>query len=419
MIEILNIFFISLTIFSIFNIKSEKIFKYKNKNIFYIISFNLIIFFNITLFSSFFRMSINMMFYFLVIIFLLSIKNFLHQLKNNYYLLFVFINLALFLKISVDPSLGWDGVTNWYPKAYNFMEGGDFYDLINYNKPTYPHLGTFIWAIFWNYSFLDYEYFGRYIYVFTYLASIFFLISYKKKIDFKNILIIIFLLIITYDLSLFKGYQEFLIFGFINIFVVLFFNEKDNFNLSYITLLIVNILIWIKDEGLIYSLPILILYLLRNKNLFTRENFYFITIFSLIIIFKIFMMNKITYSSELGGFSIEQVINEIFNFDTIFLDILIIGKHFLISFFKYPIWIFLFIFLLFPSQNVKNLKIYKSSKYILFFCLIVNFLIFHIQDIVFLEWHLSTALDRLNMMLSGYFIYFIYLNIEDYFKRYF
>ena len=128
------------------------------------------------------------------------------------------------------------------------------------------------------------------------------------------------------------------------------------------------------------------------------------------------MINSLIDNYNLQSISISQIFFELFNFTNILNDIFLISKHFIISFFKYPVWLFLFIFIIFPEKSVKKLKIYNDTKYILLFCLMINFLIFHILPFP-LEWNLTTALDRLNFMLSGYFIFFIYLNIQRYFKK--
>ena len=114
------------------------------------------------------------------------------------------------------------------------------------------------------------------------------------------------------------------------------------------------------------------------------------------------------------SFTIDTIIKEIFNFSTFGSDFIIIIKHFIITFFKYPIWIFLLIFFIFPESRIKRNKIYKNTIYIFLFIFFVNFFIFHIQNSEILEWHLSTALDRLNFILSGYFVYFVYSNINNY-----
>ena len=251
------------------------------------------------------------------------------------------------------------------------------------------------------------------------MSSIFLTISYDKKFHYKNILIILILFIISFDFDLFKGYQEYLIFSFINIFVIFFYNEKNTKYFGLLSLLILNIIIWLKDEGLIYSIPILIMYLTKNNKIISLKNAYFISTYFIIVIFKFVMMSYLASNHQLGGFVISQVFKELFNFSTIIEDIVLIFKHFMISFFKYPIWLFLILFLLFPSKKNKNNKLYKNTFYTFVFCILINFLIFHLQKKEFLEWQLTTALDRLNLMLSAYFLYYIYFNLNQYLKIFF
>lgn len=418
MIELFNIAFVSITIFTIFN-STNIIFTNNSNNLFCNISLNLIIFFNVCLFLSFFNKTIDYLFYILIFLFLINLRSFIYNLKKFNYLFFILLNLCFFFKISADPSLGWDGIANWYPKVYNFLNSGTFFTLDNYPRHSYPHLGSYIWAVFSNYSFLEYEYLGRLIYFFLYITSIFLTISYDKKFHYKNILIILILFIISFDFDLFKGYQEYLIFSFINIFVIFFYNEKNTKYFGLLSLLILNIIIWLKDEGLIYSIPILIMYLTKNNKIISLKNAYFISTYFIIVIFKFVMMSYLASNHQLGGFVISQVFKELFNFSTIIEDIVLIFKHFMISFFKYPIWLFLILFLLFPSKKNKNNKLYKNTFYTFVFCILINFLIFHLQKKEFLEWQLTTALDRLNLMLSAYFLYYIYFNLNQYLKIFF
>ena len=123
------------------------------------------------------------------------------------------------------------------------------------------------------------------------------------------------------------------------------------------------------------------------------------------------------FSFQDNSFTLSNIIRESFNFSTIRTDLFLIIKHSIITYFKYPIWIFLFIFLIFPDKEIKSKKLYKNTLYIFVFSLLINIFIFHIQDSAILEWQLSTALDRLNFMLSGYFIYFIYRNVDKYFSK--
>ena len=80
---------------------------------------------------------------------------------------------------------------------------------------------------------------------------------------------------------------------------------------------------------------------------------------------------------------------------------------------------FVIIFLILPESKIKTNKIYKNSVLLFIYLFLINFMIFHLQDNKILEWQLSTALDRLNLIFSGYFVYFVYLNFRDYSSKYF
>ena len=125
MIELLNIIFVSFAIFTIFNSRNI-IFIKNSSNIFCIISINLVIFLNICLILSFFDRTIEYLFYILIVLSLINIKYFFYNLTKFDYLFFILLNLCFFLKLSADPSLGWDGIINWYPKVYNFLNSGTF-----------------------------------------------------------------------------------------------------------------------------------------------------------------------------------------------------------------------------------------------------------------------------------------------------
>ena len=420
MIEFFSIILSSVTIFSLFN-GNNIFFDFKtNKNIFKKIVISLIIIFNIFLFFSFLPNGINYLIYLIFILVLLNLISFLKNLFNFTFLLFLILNFVLFLQIASNPILGWDGQAIWYAKAYNYFNGGNFLNLSEFTKSNYPHLGGYIWAIFWKISFLNYEYLGRFVYIFTFLSSLFFINSYNKNIKIKNILITYSIFLICFDLDIFRGYQEYLIFSFLNIYIILHYNEKNQKSLFFLALLIINIIVWIKNEGLIYSFPIFALYVLKQKRILCKENLFFLILYSLIICFRLYLSTTINQNFNFHGndFSFGSITKEIFNFTTFGSDFIIIMKHFIISYFKYPIWIFLFIFLIFPESSIKRKKIYHDTILIFIFSFLINFLIFHIQRTDILEWHLSAALDRLNLILAGYFVYFIYCNINNYLDKF-
>lgn len=420
MTEYLNIFFSSLVIFTFFNGNNFFFDSSTKKNIFKKIVISIIVSFNIFLFFSFFKNGLNYSIYFIYIFLFLNFFGLIKNLFNYKFILFLTINFALFLQIASNPILGWDGLSIWYPKAYNFFTGFDFLNLSQFTKPNYPHLGGFIWAVFWKLSLINYEYLGRFVYIFTFLASLFFVNSFSENNKVRNVLTILILYLVCFDLDLFRGYQEYLIFSFLNIFIVFYYNEKNKLLLFLITIFIINTIIWIKNEALIYCLPIILLYILNQKKLICIENICFLIFTCLFISLRLYMSTKLNDNLNFHGndFTLSSIINEIFNFSTFGSDLFLIIKHFIISYFKYPIWLLLIFFLVFPEMKIKNRKIYRDTIYIFAFSFFINFLIFHIQRNEILEWHLSTALDRLNLILSGYFIYFVFCNISNYLGKF-
>ena len=419
MTEIFSIILSSLTIFTLFN-GNSKLFNFEtNKNIFKKIIISLIISFNIFLFFSFLPNGIDILIYLIFLFVIINLVSFAKNLLNFTFLFFLILNFVIFLQISYNPGLGWDGQAIWYPKAYNFFSGGNVSSLSEFPRSNYPHLGGYIWAIFWKLSFSNYEYFGRFIYVFTFLSSLFFISSYKQNSLIKNFLIIYSIFLICFDLDIFEGYQEYLIFSFLNIYIILHYKEKNQKLLFFLTLLIINITVWIKNEGLIYSFPIFALYILKQKRILSKENLFFFILYSLIIFFRLYFSIIIVGNFNFHGndFTFNSISNEIFNFSTFQSDFIIIIKHFIISYFKYPIWILLLFFLIFPESRIRSKKIYNDAIAIFIFSFLINFFIFHIQKTEILEWHLTTALDRLNLILSGYFVYFVYCNINNYLDR--
>ena len=92
--------------------------------------------------------------------------------------------------------MNWDGVANWFYKVQNFYQGGSIDKLNNVPLNHYPHLGSYIWAFFWKNSFLNYEYFGRFFYVFFFLIIIFSIISSQKEFTDIEKFFLIFIVVI-------------------------------------------------------------------------------------------------------------------------------------------------------------------------------------------------------------------------------
>ena len=90
--------------------------------------------------------------------------------------------------------------------------------------------------------------------------------------------------------------------------------------------------------------------------------------------------------------------------------IIIITKYFIISFFKYPIWIFNLLALVLSLYFFRNIKILRV--FLIFFTL--NFLfifLIYLTKTADIIWYLSASLDRLLLQTSGfYFVIFSLLN---------
>ena len=181
MIELLNLVSFILIISLIF---FSKIFCFPKKilttNTFENASINVVIFLNISLILSFFYYG----FYFLIfiisvalIINLNKIKKLIFDTESIFLLILIF---SISLQFISDPTLGWDGLRDWYSKAFNFFNNNSFIELNNYSFPHYPHLGTYVWAFFWKFNFLQLEYIGRVFFIFFYCLIIFTLVNQKK-----------------------------------------------------------------------------------------------------------------------------------------------------------------------------------------------------------------------------------------------
>ena len=319
MIELFNII-ISLIIFFLFSFFPIT-HKYTNKlalsdgrSHFEIFFLNLLINF-LFLFFLFFT-EIKFLIYFYLVIFFSIILNlkffvskiFLNKIKNVIFLFFIFLNLIIYVSIVSDPTLSWDGQKNWYYKAQNFFYEYNFFDL-NETKGVkyYPHFGSLLWGFFWKTSYLEYEYFGRLIFVYIFLTSIFALCQLIKKNSFLEFLTISILVLICFDSFLTKGYQELLVFSFlifVSISIYKYILEKKKLDLL-ICFICLNMLPWIKNEGYIYVLIFNLSLIFTIKNFSNKNSLIFFIFFSLFfllikkIIFYEFLDINLTHGSNL------------------------------------------------------------------------------------------------------------------------
>lgn len=431
MIEIFNIIVQFLIIFLLFNfplnlknIKKIKIFE--NLDFFEILSVNLFIFLFVFLIISFF--STNYSYIILIILFLSLILNFnsLNYISNSISindLRFIFIFFLSFLVLSVsivsNLYLEWDGQV-WINKAINFYDNKSVFNLkileIDIIK-NYPHLGSMLWGVFWKISIINHEVFGRVIYVFIYVLSI---VITVRKLSYQWWLQYIFLIsfiFFTFDLYLFSGYQECLMFSMILILMHLFFRFKNKFNNFFIlltSLVFVSLLSWVKNEGVVYFLIFTALILFHIKNYKILIVFSAVTL----ILARYAILNEI--SSNEGEFFIN--LKNYFNFldfNQILLTIVLFFKYLIISFFKNTIWIFIiafFILSLFTKRN--NLEVFYFVTFVSIFFLLSIYLNYYVIERNNLknEWFISVTLSRLTYHISAFYIPFIIIFINSFNK---
>ena len=112
-----------------------------------------------------------------------------------------------------DLQLGWDAKFFWFLKTINFYQDNSLLNLEKIPATDYPHLGSYIWSFFWRFPFGSYEYLGRIFYVFLYIISIFYFCEIFKSNETYKLILSSLVILTTFDIELFNGNQEIIIFS--------------------------------------------------------------------------------------------------------------------------------------------------------------------------------------------------------------
>ena len=431
MIEIFNIIGQFLIIFLLFNfplnlknIKKIKIFD--NLDFFEILSVNLFIFLFAFLIISFF--STNYSYIILIILFLSLILNFnsLNYISNSISindLRFIFIFFLSFLVLSVsivsNLFLEWDGQV-WINKAINFYDNKSAFNLkileIDIIK-NYPHLGSLLWGIFWKISIINHEVFGRVIYVFIYVLSI---VITVRKLRYQWWLQYIFFfsfIFFTFDLYLFSGYQECLMFSMILILMHLFLRFKNKLNnvfILLISLVFFSLLSWVKNEGVVYFL------IFTALTFFHIKNYRILIVFSTVtfILARYAVLNEISSNEWEFSINLKNYLNFL-DLNQILLTIVLFFKYLIISFFKNTIWLFIIAFLILSLLVKKNnLEVFYFITFVSIFFLLGIYFNYYVleRDNLKNEWFISVTLSRLTYHISAFYIPFIIIFINSFNK---
>lgn len=429
------IIFLFLTLFPVNNISTPFLYKSLGKSNFFCIPVNILILLFIFLICSFFSINLRYVFFLIFVTYLLIFFNSFYKIcneilnKENLSLKFFFItiNLFLFFDLAYNLEIGWDGLATWIFKANNFYNGHSYFNLFEQEIAfkQYPHLGSYTWAFFWKNSLIEKEYFGRLFYQYIYVVSVFVIANSIKIFSNLKIIITIFCLILLsqdYDNTL-QGYQDYLLFSLLIfsgklIQTITSRNNSKNLLLNNFFLLSILIIPWIKNEGVFYSIFLVILFFL------SKSTFLMKLIFSLLVILNIgsqtFIIKFIYKLETLYQLSFNTILLLFKNFDISNLAIKIsyIFLYLFHGFIKYPITILYLFGILYV---IKFKKITYENKFFLAFFFMQFLFIFGIyilsnQDLV---WHLQTSIKRLILQTSGFYLFITIWVINNFGKKLF
>ena len=427
--------FLFLTLFPVNNISTPFLYKSLGKSNFFCIPVNILILLFIFLICSFFSINLRYVFFLIFFTYLLIFFNSFYKIcneilnKENLSLKFFFItiNLFLFFDLAYNLEIGWDGLAIWIFKANNFYNGHSYFNLFEQEiiYKQYPHLGSYTWAFFWKNSLIEKEYFGRLFYQYIYVVSIFVIANSIKIFSNLKIIVTIFCLILLsqdYDNTL-QGYQDYLLFSLLIfagklIQTITFRNNSKNLLLNIFFLLSILIIPWIKNEGVFYSIFLIILFFLSNATYLVKFIFFCLVILN--IGSHAFIIKFIYKLDNLYQFSFNTILLFFKNFDISNLAIKIsyIFLYLFHGFIKYPISI---LYLLGVLYVINYKKITYQNKFFLIFFFMQYLFIFGIyilsnEDLV---WHLQTSIKRLILQTSGFYLFISIWVLNNFGKKIF
>jgi len=422
MIEFLQIilsFFLFFLIITVpINIFNSKSFINKKFSSLGIASFNLILNCNILLFLSILPIALNSynlffiflyIFIFIYIYFIQNSKFDLYKKFVQFLSIFFIIYLIIATNVAGELILGWDAQYFYYINALFFVESQNLYDLDKFAYGTWhPHLGSYIWAFFWNLIPIKLEYFGRLFYVFILCFSIFYVCHNNLRGKFIGNIIFILIILFFYKYERFSGLQEILIFSFLAILSKYFALLKDSKNIYQVFFIVLgcNLLIWFKAEGIVYS-SILVLLLNFSNQILRKIKIYINISYVSIIIFKIVIYQFFDatlidttghpyYLDYISNLNFEFIIYKL-KFIIPYLFYYVLTNVFFIS------GITILCFLNFQKKNdsyIRHLNLY----FILNLIFIFSAYLFRDMEI---EYSIKTTMERVIFTSSGFYIFLI------------
>ena len=388
------------------------------------LSVNFLFLLNTILVFSFFNFDKEVLFLCLLILSVLSLI-FLIIKKVKFYnniLFYSFLFIIFFVSVDIANtfSFDWDTKKYYLPRAYAFFQSLFVDDLIKHTER--PYFSTYIWSFFWKNSLIQYEYFGRMIYGYLYVLSIFYFFDIKK-IELKSkIILCLIVILFTYKSSLFTGNPDILMFSLFMFLAKelykIFSDDISNNNLITLSL-ILNLMIWFKSEGMVYSIItfISVLLFLKNNNKFKILLFLSITTFLTI---KILFYNYWGLSLNPNQSLFSSTFLNLLSFNLILERSLLVCLWYLTYFFTNPIVIFTLFFVVYLFFNHRT-RIKYLNFIICFF--LIKFLAIYFSSIIStyeltLNFHLKYTVDRVIFQSSGLLL-IILLQNYDILKKFF
>ena len=431
MIEIISIlthFFVIMTFCYAPNFACSLLKGQKNPDIINRLEIGLIInLFLLLILSFILRSGSNVIYYFLIVIFLINFLFLLkdlfvsYQLKNleiNFVFLLLFFLFFIFsIDLSNNLKLGWDAQNYWLAKKLVFTNGGDFFDLKNTPRDDYPYLGSFVWHIYSKFSLLGYEYFGRLFYLFLFLLSIFSIASIIKAKAFEKIILIFILIFLIYKVKLFNGYQEILNFSLLILLTKTFYEilterlSIKKFNNKFIYLFIlINSIIWIKSESTV--LVIIFLFstiFIKEINFKIKIMMTLVFVFFLLNKFYIFSFIDLSHEIQKGNYEYFKIANffDFINFPRAILTLKYIFFYSLDNVI-YPITMVCLLIMI--KYDKKNIFVLPFS--LMFVLGLGFFMAAFLLNSFPLEWVLWVSLSRIIFETSGLYVILIPLFYE-------
>lgn len=343
--------------------------------------------------------------------------------KNKKYLFEYFFIFLIFFILSVDIvadiKMWWDG-HYWVTKAQVFFNYQGIDVLKNTIHPNYPFLGPTLWGFFWKISYINFEVYGRLLYIFLFVFSIYFITNeYIKDTSCKLITSSFLIFICNSHHHLFLGYQEVLLFALTLLtFCKLqsFLNNESNFNLLILSLGLF-LLLLTKQEGLIayFIFGIVIFKKIQNKYKNNITFYFFLIYFLLLLIkfllFKIFFQNISIEKNILADIlNYKYFLSNISNFNIFISTTLLILKSIFIVFFKNLLLVLFIIICFFHRKSLKKNIFYLTALILIY----SSPYFFTNPEISNLEWHLNTSLYRVTYSATAFLIPIILIILKGF-----